>query len=484
MAAQPTTRWQVSGYRFLARRMDHALVRRDVRMIHDPMRSQARALAVGVVVACVVLAGCAALALFRPQDRIGDASIVVGRDSGALYVAIDSTFHPVLNLASARLILGSPAEPAVVADGELANRPRGPLVGIPGAPSSLAHDPDETPWTVCDSLDPNGLRPTGAAVLIGDPVHRSGAVLADDEALLVTAEGRYHLLYEGRRAEIDPGERALVRLLGVDVARARPVSPGLLAAVPEVPAFTAPVIDGAGDLPDVPVPDARIGTVLAVAEPDGQSYHVVLRAGVQRISRATAYLLHFSNSLGSSEIPVVPPDVLRDAPVVHELAVDTFPAAVPRIVDPADRPVACTTWEPGRGEDDRYRSSSTLSAGTALPIAEDAVPVVPAQADGAGPNIDAVHIPPGRGRYVQTTSLTPDTDRLGSLFYVADTGVRYGITGAEAARALGFSDTPVRAPWPIVQLLAPGPALGRKEALLAHDGVAPDPRPAPVRAGG
>ncbi|NKS96830.1 hypothetical protein GS498_05060 [Rhodococcus hoagii] len=32
MAAQPTTRWQVSGYRFLVRRMEHALVRKDVRM--------------------------------------------------------------------------------------------------------------------------------------------------------------------------------------------------------------------------------------------------------------------------------------------------------------------------------------------------------------------------------------------------------------------------------------------------------------------
>ncbi len=94
MASQPTTRWQVSGYRFLMRRMEHALVRRDVRMIHDPMRSQSRSLMVGMVVACLVLAGCAALALFRPQDKIGNAKLVVGRDSGALYVAIDGTFHP------------------------------------------------------------------------------------------------------------------------------------------------------------------------------------------------------------------------------------------------------------------------------------------------------------------------------------------------------------------------------------------------------
>ena len=47
MPSKPTTRWQVSGYRFLVRRMEHALVRRDVRMLHDPMRSQSRAYAAG-----------------------------------------------------------------------------------------------------------------------------------------------------------------------------------------------------------------------------------------------------------------------------------------------------------------------------------------------------------------------------------------------------------------------------------------------------
>ncbi len=86
-------------YRFLVRRMEHALVRRDVRMLHDPMRSQSRAFTVGIVLAALGLAGCAVLALFRPQDRIGDAEIVVAKESGAMFVAMEGTFRPVLNLA-------------------------------------------------------------------------------------------------------------------------------------------------------------------------------------------------------------------------------------------------------------------------------------------------------------------------------------------------------------------------------------------------
>ncbi len=97
MAAQPTTRWQVSGYRFLVRRMEHALVRKDVRMLSDPMRSQSRALGVVIV---VVVSGAGRMrgpALFRPQDKIGNATIVVGKDSGAMFVAVNDALHPVLN---------------------------------------------------------------------------------------------------------------------------------------------------------------------------------------------------------------------------------------------------------------------------------------------------------------------------------------------------------------------------------------------------
>ncbi len=95
MAAQPTTRWQVSGYRFLVRRMEHALVRKDVRMLSDPMRSQSRAL--GGYRRGVSGAGrMRGPALFRPQDKIGNATIVVGKDSGAMFVAVNDALHPVL----------------------------------------------------------------------------------------------------------------------------------------------------------------------------------------------------------------------------------------------------------------------------------------------------------------------------------------------------------------------------------------------------
>ena len=102
MPARLTTRAQVNGYRFLLRRLEHALIRRDSRMIHDPMRSQVQALLVGFVICVLVVGACAALAIFKPSPSLGNSTIITSQSSGALYVRFNNELHPVLNLASAR----------------------------------------------------------------------------------------------------------------------------------------------------------------------------------------------------------------------------------------------------------------------------------------------------------------------------------------------------------------------------------------------
>ena len=102
MARQLTTKAQVNGYRFLLSRLEHALVRRDARMLHDPMRSQMRALVLGTVLALLALAGFGIWGLVKPQGSVGKSAILVSKNSGGLFVVIDETLHPVLNLASAR----------------------------------------------------------------------------------------------------------------------------------------------------------------------------------------------------------------------------------------------------------------------------------------------------------------------------------------------------------------------------------------------
>src|SRR3954467_12601764 len=101
MTRPPPMRLQLSAQRYAMRRMQHALVRRDVTMNDDPLRAQSRSLAAGCVLAAMSVAACAVLALIRPQGAPGDAPILMVRESGAVYVRLGDTLHPVFNLASA-----------------------------------------------------------------------------------------------------------------------------------------------------------------------------------------------------------------------------------------------------------------------------------------------------------------------------------------------------------------------------------------------
>lgn len=475
VAATPTTKWQVGGYRFLVRRMEHALVRRDVRMLHDPMRSQFRALAVGLVVACLGLAGCAALALLRPQDKIGDASIIVGKDSGAMFVRLDDVVHPVLNLASARLIVGQAENPTIVKESELAGKQRGSLVGIPGAPSSLPYDVDGAAvgWSVCDTLGSTGAV-AGTSVMAGEPHYDDGnAPLGDTDAFLWRTPDGVFLVYGGVRARIDLADRSVVRALGLEGETPSDVSSALVNAVPVVPAIVPPVVPLAGQLPSYEIAGKTIGSVVKVSGVDVR-YYVVLAEGIQSITEATAQLIKFADSQGSPEIDSLNPDVLRRAPTADVLAVDTFPSARPTIVDSGAEPVACVSWLPQAAPDGGPTARVVTSAGRTLPLEESAHPVGLAQADGGGPEADEVYLAPGSGGFVQTTGISPTSLRRDAYFYVADTGVRFGVADGDAAKALGFGAA-APAPWPIVELLGVGPTLSRAAALTAHDGLGPDP---------
>src|ERR1700727_1318047 len=103
MAYQPTTRLHISGYRFMRRRVECALLGRALRSVNEPMRAPAQSLMAGLALAVILLGGCAVLALLRPQPGLATAPILMEKQSGALYVRVGETLHPVLHLASARL---------------------------------------------------------------------------------------------------------------------------------------------------------------------------------------------------------------------------------------------------------------------------------------------------------------------------------------------------------------------------------------------
>ncbi|MGH3522186.1 MAG: type VII secretion protein EccB, partial [Mycobacterium sp.] len=204
MAGQPTTQLQVSGYRFTMRRIERALLRGDVQPVHEPLRARSFSLTAGCMLAAIAVTGCVLVALVRPQPALANAPIVMGRQSGALYVRVGETLHPVLNLASARLIAGTDANPRPVSEADLGRAKRGPLLGIPGAPQVLGTAlSDAETWAVCDTA---GEAARTTTVIVGDGQPGPDAHSMDPEQpVLVTPEagGTTYLLYQGRRAVVN-----------------------------------------------------------------------------------------------------------------------------------------------------------------------------------------------------------------------------------------------------------------------------------------
>jgi type VII secretion protein EccB len=465
MARQPTTWLYVSGYRFLLRRIECALLCRDVSGV-DRIRAPTLSLMAGSLLATIVAVGCAALAVLRPHASLGNTPIVMGQQSGALYVRVGDTLHPVLNLASARLIAATNSNPRPVDESELSRTKRGPLLGIPGAPQSLPEplSGDEARWAVCDSDD--ATTPT-TTVVVGSVERPKSHRLTTDQAVLVTPDSGVstYLLYSGRRALVNLADHAVVGALRVDGLRPRPVSRTLLNATPESPPITAPRIRGAGGRGPAALSGFPVGSVLRMTRADGDEYYVVLSGGVQRVGQVTADLLRLTDSHGNRSIIAVAPDLIRASTTVAELPVSTFPDRVSAPLVAGDTTL-CVQWAnaPSGGAD-----IAVLAGG--LPVLAGQTPVALSQADGNGPAVDAVYVPPGRIAYVRSIGLSGDTSRAGTRYVVTDTGVRFAVHDDAAAHDLGLPPSAVPAPWPVLATLPPGPELSKANASVARDTV-------------
>lgn len=448
MARYPTDRLHVSGHRFLRRRLERALVDGDAGDPGDSVRLQPFSLAVGAAVAVLAVGGSAVLGWLTPRPGLGEAAIMMDRVSGALYVRVDDTVHPVLNLTSARLIAQVDDDPRPVTPAALADAKHGPLLGIPGAPAVIgpAMSGAESGWTACDGT---------VTTVIAGPVRSA----AHNEPVLVSSRsGTTYLLYDGRRAAVDLTDTATVYALHLDGVEPRRVSQALLSIVPEAPPIRVPTIPDVG----LPGPQAlagfSIGDVVRVERADATAYFVVLAGGVQRVGAVAADLIQFVFGRPGAEITDVAPSAIGQVPTVGVLPVAEFPE---RIGTPTgkDVPVLCASWSAG---------VVSLSTGSGLPLGEHQAPVPLAQADGDGSAIDAVYLPPGRSAYVRSAGRSASA---GSV--ITDTGVRFAITDDDAARVLGLPEHPEPAPWSLLASLPSGPELRRDAALVVRDVVTP-----------
>ncbi|HYQ35276.1 MAG TPA: type VII secretion protein EccB [Mycobacterium sp.] len=482
-----STRTQVTGYQFLARRTAMALTRWRVRMEVEPGRRQNLAIVASVSAALVICLGALLWSFISPAGQINESPIIADRDSGALYVRVGDKLYPALNLASARLITGRPDNPHLVRSSQIASMPRGPLVGIPGAPSNFSpKSPPASSWLVCDTVasSTSVATPSGATVTVIDGTpdlsghHR---VLNGSDAVVLSYGGDAWVIREGRRSRIDATNRSVLLPLGLtpeQVSMAKPMSRALFDALPVGPELTVPEIPNAGSPATFAGAPGPVGTVIVTPQISGpQQYSLVLADGVQTLPPLVAQILQNAGP-GNAKPVTVEPSALAKMPVVNKLDLSSYPDNPLNVMDIRENPATCWWWQKTSGEN---RARIQVVSGATLPVtAKDMGKVVSlVKADTTGRQADQVFFGPDYANFVAVTGNDPGATTTESLWWLTDAGARFGVDGTrEALEALGLKTRPSLAPWVALRLLPQGPTLSRADALVEHDTLPMDMSPA------
>jgi type VII secretion protein EccB len=483
-----STRTQVTGYQFLARRTAMALTRWRVRMEIEPGRRQTLAVVASVSAAGVICLGALLYSFISPSGALNESPIIADRDSGALYVRVGDKLYPALNLASARLIAGRADNPHKVRGSQIAEQPHGPLVGIPGAPSEISPTtPATSSWVVCDSVAQKAgvgaPSPVTVTVIDGTPdISGRRHVLSGADAVVLKYEKDTYVIRDGRRSRIDSVNRAVLVPLGLtpeNVSQARPMSRALYDALPVGPELAIPKVPELGKPAGFVGAPGPVGTVIVTPQISGpQQFSVVLLDGVQTVNPVVAQILQNAESAVHSVPVTVAPASLAKMPVVNGLDLSAYPDGPLTPVDIRENPATCWWWQKTAGEE---RARVQVISGPTIPLSSGSTEKVVSlvKADGSGREADRVFFGPDYGNWVVVTGNDPGASTSESLWWLSSSGVRFGVENSRDARsALGLTSQPSPAPWVALRLLAPGPALSRADALVRHDTLPTDMNPA------
>ncbi|RKE22039.1 type VII secretion protein EccB [Streptomyces sp. TLI_171] len=481
-----TKRDQVQAHMFLMGRLASGLLRSNPDNDGSPGVRTHKGLAVGLAVSGVLSAGAALLGLVSPggvDSWRADGTLVIEKGTGTRYLYLDGRLRPVLNQASAMLLVGAGKGPVEASAGDLADTPRGAPLGTAGAPQSLPATTalSDAPWQVCSGLtrDTAGTATAATRLTIGftDP----GQALQDTEALLVQGpDGVRHLVWHGTRLRLDT-EHGAQSALGLGSAAARPVSAAFINALPVGPDLTPPHVTDLGAAgPDLAGTKTRIGQVFAVQVPGSAvQYHQLTTSGLVRLTALGAAL-----TLGDPEVRAkayddgAPTAVAISAAAVQgrSATIDASPGsglpdAPPHLASVPVGSLACAQVRPSAHGGAPVAVSTTIVHAATNP---DDITDQPADhVAGACLPVDLVEAKAGHGVLAQALSSTGTA--LGDARYlVTDSGVRYRITSDDALAALGYNTSELQGvPSALLLMVAAGPDLdpaaaasGRTESAL------------------
>lgn len=460
----PSRQDQLHSYQFMVQRVVAALVMRETDPAQSPFRRAAVATLASVLVAGIALAGIAVFGLIvggGATDWRDTKAVIIEKETGAVFVYRDDRLHPVLNYASALLIVGESAPKRVtVSRKSIDGVARGTPLGISDAPDSL---PDakhlvRAPWTLCSAQTSASNRTPRSILLVGagagDSAVTSGEPLGDKAVVAREPGGALQLIWHNHRHRVRNQQLVLTALSWTSQQIVQ-VAPALLNAIPAGADLKPIGIPDEGE-PSTALPDQPIGTVIKVTNATGaKQYALVVDDGVAQITELQALLILGQQEAGPKEFNVGQYQGLRKADsLVPQNSEDALPATVPTLLTPEDGTV-CAVVRDDSGVSE-VRVSSTV------PDASDAVRTG-GRTEGGTPLADLVAVEPGHGAVVE--SVAAPGAKGGALSLVTDLGVRYAIPSREVLGMLGYGDVdPVRMPASLVSLVEPGHALDPSSA--------------------
>lgn len=440
---------QLQAYQFLVQRVVSALIMRETDPEQPPFRRPGVAAFGSIALAVLILGGFGVYGLLVPGGKTSwqdGRSIILEKETGTRFVYLNGRLHPVLNYASAVLALGSKAEVRRVSRRSLAGTPRGPLVGISGAPDAL---PDHKQlltgaWSMCSEpvTDPTGATVDESVLMVGSGP-AGGRELGEAAILVRELESRdQYLIWRGHRHLIKRADAGTVApalqsvpwaTIGAEMVDAlpagEPIGPVRLAGI----GAASRAVPGHAKL--------KVGMLLYADTSAGRQHFLVernrlrpisaLQHDIQRAYRPTA------GAYGGRQPTGVPIGLLaigraRLAPAAQD-APGRMPLRRPRFeATRGDGSALCATYQPGG-------QVPTLSVDARMPR-PDPMTATEGRAGQGIPLADRVVVPPGSAAIVE--AMPSATAPAGTLGIVTDLGIHHPVASAQTLAAFGYGDAP------------------------------------------
>ncbi|MFE2135531.1 type VII secretion protein EccB, partial [Streptomyces sp. NPDC059466] len=255
---------QLNAYTFAKRRMLASFVQSSPDGSEEGAPRPLRAVLPGTIVGVVILAAFGAWGMFKPTapqgwDTVGE-KVIIASDSTTRYVVLRTDgkvqLHPVLNMASAKLLLKTGKGEVVTVDESILDKgtiPRGVTIGIPYAPDRLpaaSEAGSAKRWAVCERPSAGGGSIQKAAFVLAsrdtDRTEGSREKLHGGDLLYVVApdKNRYVVDAHGTSYQVDRNDEFLLRTLVGSGREPQRVSKEWLETLHQGDPITFPKVDG------------------------------------------------------------------------------------------------------------------------------------------------------------------------------------------------------------------------------------------------